>query len=146
MSSKRNHKQTHFLPSLSKMRSLYNAVTDTLEELELEDHIESHIREVVEDRLYHVTFQEIENGNNRCVVSVEYQPTSGDLLDDDSWEETVNVTMIARDGIQPMMCQLLMELLAITIDADYFDSDDDDDTASTVSQPLTPPPSRVRQR
>ena len=29
-SSKRKHKGTHFLPSLSKMKSIHNAVTDTL--------------------------------------------------------------------------------------------------------------------
>lgn len=135
--------------SLSKMRTLDNAVTDTLEELELEEHIEGHIEEIQEDRLYHVTFQEIENGNNRVVVSVEYIPEIGDLMDDESWEGEVEVNIIDSHGMGTMMPQIITELLAITLDPDYYDTDEeesDDETESIASQPLTPPPLPRRQR
>lgn len=127
------------------MKSLENAVTDTIEELELEEHIESHIHELEENRLYHVTFQEIENGNNKTVISVEYSTEIGDLMDDESWEGEIDVNILSCEGMGDMMPQLIMELLAITLDADYFDSDSeeeddsDDETLSLPSQPRTPP-------
>lgn len=130
------------------MRALENAVSDTLEELELEEHVDYSIREVNEDSLYHVTFQERRNGNNRCVISVEYSTQVGDLSDDESWEEDIRLTVIRREGLSEMTADVIMELLAITLDPDYYDSEDeesDDETLSTISsEPLTPPPSRVR--
>ena len=126
------------------MITLENAVTETLEELELEDYIEAHIREVQEDRLYHVTFQERQNGNNRMVIHVEYSSEVGDLMDDESWEpELQEVYIVSREGIGPGTAMMILELLAITLDGDWFDEDSDDETIS--SQPLTPPPSRVRR-
>ena len=127
------------------MKSLENAVTDTIEELELEEHIESHIHELEENRLYHVTFQEIENGNNKTVISVEYSTEIGDLMDDESWEGEIDVNILSCEGMGPTTAMLLMELLAITLDADYFDSDSeeeddsDDETETLPSQPRTPP-------
>ena len=130
------------------MRALENAVSDTLEELELDEHVDYSIREVNEDSLYHVTFQERRNGNNRCVISVEYSTQVGDLSDDESWEEDIRLTVIRREGLSEMTADVIMELLAITLDPDYYDSEDeesDDETLSTISsEPLTPPPSRVR--
>lgn len=127
------------------MLSLENAVPDTLEELELEEFIDYDIREVQEGFLYHVTFQEKENGNNKVVISVEYSRDVSDLLDDDAWDGDVDVYVIQRHGISPMMAEMITELLSITIDADYFDSDSeeedsDDETVSLPSQPRTPPP------
>lgn len=136
-----------FLPPPAKMRSLENAVTDTLEELELDEHIEYSIREVRENILYHVTFQERDNGNNRCVISVEYSRDASDILDDVAWDGEIDLQLVRCEGIQPMIADMILELLAITLDPDYYDSDDEDDdeTLSTISsQPLTPPPSRVR--
>ena len=126
------------------MRNLDNAVTDTLEELELEDIFDYNIREVQEDTLYHVTFQEKENGNNQIVIAVEYSTDTGDLLNDESWEGEIRVHIVQRHGIGQMTAEIIMELLAITLDEDYFDSEDEDDDDTIVSQPLTPPPSRVR--
>lgn len=132
------------------MKSLDNAVPDTLEELELNEDIESHIEEIHEDKLYHVTFQEIENGNNRFVVSVEYTPGLGDLMDDESWEGEVDLNIIESHGMGNMMPQIITELLAITLDPDYYDSDseeeEDSDDETIASQPLTPPPLPRRQR
>jgi hypothetical protein len=131
------------------MLSLENAVTSTLEELELDEIFEYDIREVQEDTLYHVTFREKQNGNNIVVVSVEYSnPIGEDLMNDEEWEGELEVKIIDRYGVAPMMSQLMTELLAISIDADYFDSDDedsddedsDDETLSLPSQPRTPPP------
>jgi len=147
--TKRNLWSNPLFPCPFKMLSLENAVPDTLEVLELEEFLEYSIREVHPDILYHVTFQEIRNGNNKVVLSVEYTVQDTDLLDDESWEEEVEIHMIERHGIGRAMCQVLLELLAITIDEDYFDSDEeedsDDDTVSIASQPLTPPPSRARR-
>lgn len=133
------------------MKNLENAVTDTIEELELEEHIEYDIEEMEQDRLYHVTFQERANGNNRAVVSVEYSTEVGDLMDDESWEGEIEVELVSREGMGPMTAQLLMELLAITLDADYYDSDSedeeedsDDETETLPSQPRTPPPRASR--
>lgn len=128
------------------MLSLENAVPDMLEELELEEIFEYDIREVQEDTLYHVTFQMKENGNNYVVMSVEYShPVGDDLLDDEQWEEDVEVLVIERHGVGPSTSAAMMELLAFTIDNDYFDSDSededsDDETESLPSQPRTPPP------
>lgn len=132
------------------MRSLENAVTDTIEELELEEHIEYDIREVDQDRLYHVTFQERANGNNRAVISVEYSTEVGDLMDDESWEGEIEVDLVSREGMGPMTAQVILELLAISLDEDYYDSDSeeeedsDDETESLPSQPRTPPPRASR--
>jgi len=126
------------------MRNLENAVTDTLEELELEEHIEHDIHELREGILYHVTFRERENGNNQVVISVEYSRIIGDLLDDESWDGEVEVHIVRREGIGPMMSQMIMELLAITLDSDYFDSEEEEDD-ETLSTPRTPPPLRSSQ-
>lgn len=112
----------------------------------MEEHVEAHIREVDQDRLYHVTFQEKANGNNRMVVSVEYSSEIGDLLDDESWEGEIEVELVSREGMGPMTAQVILELLAITLDSDYYDSesedeeeDSDDETESLPSEPRTPP-------
>lgn len=131
------------------MMNLENAISDTLEELELEQHIDYHIHEVVENRLYNVTFQEKRNGNNDVIISVEYSSDIGNLMNDDEWEGEIEVKIVRRHGVSSMTAQVIMELLAITLDDDYFESDEeeedsDDETLSTASQPLTPPPSRVR--
>lgn len=131
------------------MRSLENAVSDTLEELEVEEFLEAHIHEVHEDVLYHVTFQDKRNGNNRVVISVRYFREVGELLDDESWEEEVEVDIIQREGIGRAAAEVLMELLAISLDEDYFDSDSEDEEEEdsddeTLSEPRTPPP-RVYQ-
>lgn len=122
------------------MLSLENAVPDTLEELELDEIFEYDIREVEEDVLYYVTFQEKENGNNKVVISVEYKYEPYDLLDDNALEGEVDVNIVERDGIGPMTAQVIMELLAITLDADYYDSDSDsEEDDETLSEPRTPP-------
>ena len=134
------------------MLSLENAVPDMLEELEVDDIFDYDIHEVQEDTLYHVTFQEKENGNNKIVMSVEYSRQVGDdLLDDDDWEEDVEVLIVERHGVGPGMALMMLELLCITIDNDYFDSDSedeeedsDDETLSLPSQPRTPPPRASR--
>lgn len=114
----------------------------------MEDHVEAHIREVDEGTLYHVTFQERANGNNRMVVSVEYSTDVGDLMDDESWEGELDVELVSREGMGPMTAQVILELLAITLDEDYFDSDSeeesDDETLSLPSEPRTPPPRSSR--
>lgn len=117
------------------MKSIHNAVTDTLEELELEEHIEYTIRAVREHILYHVTFQERENGNRLAVVSVEYSRDVGDILNDIA---SVDLCVVRCEGMRPMLAEMIMETLAVTIDPDYFDSDDDATTRS--SQPSTPLP------
>lgn len=125
------------------MVSLENAVPEVLEELELEEYVDYHIHELVEDKVYHVTFQERANGNNQMVVSVEYSTEIGDLLDDEGWEEEIDVKIIRREGMGPMTAELIFELLAITLDEDYFDSEDEaeeDSDDETLSQPRTPPP------
>lgn len=131
----------HFFPPPFKMRSLENAVTQTLEELELEEYIEHHIQEVEEDQLYYVTFQERENGNKRIVISVRYSTEIGGLLDDESWEGDVEVKMIRCEGMGTMTGQVILELLAVILDDDYFDSDSEEESDDdTLSQPRTPPP------
>lgn len=129
------------------MISLENAVPDVLEELELDDYIDYHIHELVEDKVYHVTFQERENGNKRMVLCVEYTSDVGDLLDDEDWEpELKEVSIVSRDGIGPGTATMILESLVLAIDEDWFDSDSedeeedsDDETASLPSQPRTPP-------
>jgi len=128
------------------MRSLENAVPDVLEELELDDYIDYHIHEVVENRLYHVTFQERENGNKRMVLCVEYTSEVGDLLDDESWEpELKELFIVSREGIGPGTATMILESLVLAIDEDWFDSDSedeedsDDETESLPSEPRTPP-------
>lgn len=114
-----------------------------LEEIELGDIFDYDIREVQENVLYHVTFQEKENGNNYVMMSVEYTRNVGDdLLDDEQWEDDVTVLMVERHGVGPMTAQAMLELLAFTIDNDYYASDSeesDGETASLPSQPRTPP-------
>ncbi len=130
------------------MISLENAVPDVLEELELDDYIDYHIHEVVENSLYHVTFQERENGNKRMVLCVEYTSEVGDLLDDESWEpELKELFIVSREGIGPGTATMILESLVLAIDEDWFDSDSedeeedsDDETLSLPSQPRTPPP------
>lgn len=130
----------HFFPAPVRMRNLHNAVTDALQELELEEYIQAHIREITPERVYCVTFQETQHANNQFDVLVEYSTTFGTLLDDESWEGDVQLHIVARQGISEMSAQVILEELAIVLDPHYFD--DDDETIS--SQPLTPPPSRVQ--
>lgn len=123
------------------MRNIQNAVTDTLEELELEDYIEAYIQVV--NGVYHVTFQEKRNGNNRVVISVVYYDQTGeDLLDDEQWEEEVDVNIVTCEGMRMTTANMLLELLAINLDEDYFASDEEDSDDET--EPRTPPP-RVYQ-
>lgn len=144
--------QSTFCLPPAKMRSIENAVTECIEDLELGDVITTSIREVEDDRMYHVTFQRNDNGNNKVVISAEYSTSIGDLITDEGWEDSVNVNVIERHGISYAMSEILCESLALCIDPDYFDSDSeeeeedsDDETLSIGSQPLTPPPSRVRR-
>lgn len=128
------------------MRSLANAVSEVLEELELEEHVEAHIREVVQDAVYHVTFQEKANGNNRMVLGVEYTAEVGNLLDDEDWErELKEVYIVSREGIRPGTASMILESLVLALDEDWFDSDSedeedesDDETLSLPSEPRTP--------
>jgi len=124
------------------MRSLQNAVTDTVEELELNDFLDTHIQEVLPGSLYHVTFQDIRNGNKRTVVSVRYSSQISNLLDDESWEGEIDVRILERHGMSQSSAEVIMELLAITLDGDYFESDSEDEEsdAETLSEPRTPPP------
>lgn len=130
------------------MMNIYNAVSDTLQELDM--NVEAHIRQ--ENGSYYVTFQSKQNGNNRIELKVTYTTTPGnDVLDDDDWEESVDVELIEHPGFRRTSAVLLMEYLTSTIDPDYFDIDSDDesdvesdDDETIASQPLTPPPSRVR--
>ena len=144
------NKQKYFFPVLSRMMNIYNAVSDTLAEMDM--NVEAHIRE--ENGHYFVTFQSKQNGNNKIEVKVTYSVThSNDVLDDDDWDETVEVELIEHSGFRRTSADLLVEYLASTIDPDnYFDidsdsedEDDSDDDETIASQPLTPPPSRVRQ-
>jgi hypothetical protein len=141
-------KENTFSMPLSKMLSLENAVPDMLEEIELEDIFDYDIREVQEDTLYHVTFREKQNGNNYVVMSVEYtHPVGDDLSDDEQWEEDVVVLVVERHGVGPGTTAAMLELLAFTIDNDYFDSeeeDSDDETLTLPSEPRTPPPRASR--
>ena len=127
--------------------NIYNAVSDTLAELDFD--VEAQIRQ--ENGHYYVTFQSNRNGNNRIEIKVTYVVThSNDVLDDDDWDETVEVELLEHPGFRRACAVLLMEYLTSTIDPDYFDIDSDSedeeesDTETIVSQPLTPPPSRVR--
>jgi len=134
---------TFSLPPKAKMKSLENAVTDTIEELELEDFVESHIQEVLPGSLYHVTFQDIRNGNKRTVISVRYSSDIYDLLDDESWEGEIDVRILERHGMSQSSAEVIMEILAITLDGDYFDSDSESEEESddeTLPEPMTPPP------
>jgi hypothetical protein len=116
--------------------------------MDLEEYIEGHIHEVVPDRRYLVTFQEIQHGNKKVVMDVEYRVQPGELARDD-WEEHVIVGIHRREGMSPSLSEMLWEQLAVNLDEDYFDDtddeeDSDDETLSIASQPLTPPPSRER--
>lgn len=121
------------------MKSLSNAVPEVLEEMELTEFYDHHIHEVRPDVLYHVTFQDKRNGNNRLVVSVEYTNDTNLL---EWWEENVHLEIVENNGFRPAFVDILLEELEVAIDPDYEESDDD--AASTISQPLTPPPSRAR--
>lgn len=131
------------------MKSIYNAVPDTLEELELEEYFEYDIEEIGR-RHYRVTFKEKENGNNKVVIEVIYLyginlRDSGVLLDDDGFSEWIETEIVDRHVVSRMMAETIHELLAITIDNDHFDSDDEEesDDDSTISQSSTPPPSPI---
>jgi hypothetical protein len=111
--------------------------------------VEAEIRQ--ENGHYYVTFKSKQNGNNRIEIKVTYTVThSNDVLDDDDWDETVEVELLEHPGFRRTSAVLLMEYLTSTIDPDYFDIDSDSedeeesDDETIVSQPLTPPPSRVR--
>lgn len=141
------NKQKYFFPVLSRMMNIYNAVSDTLAELDFD--VEAEIRQ--ENGHYYVTFKSKQNGNNRIEIKVTYTVThSNDVLDDDDWDETVEVELLEHPGFRRTSAVLLMEYLTSTIDPDYFDIDSDSedeeesDDETIVSQPLTPPPSRVR--
>jgi hypothetical protein len=125
------------------MTRIDNAVTHTLEEMDLENYIESHVDEIIPERRYRVTFQERRNGNKKMVVNVEYRVEVGDLASDD-WDEYVIVTILDSRGISPTLAEMIWEQLAVNLDENYFDDsdDDDDETITIASQPLTPPPSR----
>jgi hypothetical protein len=118
-----------------RMKSLANAVTQTLEELEVEEFMEAHIHTIREDELYHVTFQMKANGNKNVILSVEYRRTMGPLLDDESWEGNERVLIVERNGTTRMAAKFLLEFLAITLDEGYFDSDDEDSDDETISSP-----------
>ena len=129
------------------MISLENAIPDVLVELEMDDYLEFHIQECVENTLYHITFQDKANGNKRMVLCVEYSSEVGDLMDDESWEpELKEVSIVSRDGIGPGTATMIVESLILTLDEGWFDSDSedeedsDDETLSLPSQPRTPPP------
>ncbi len=142
------NKQKYFFPVPSRMMNIHNAVSDTLAEMDM--NVDAHIHE--ENGHYVVTFQSRQNGNNKIVMKVTYTVTHhNDVLDDDDWDETVEVELIEHPGFRQTSAELLLEYLASTIDPDEYynidsDSEDEsDDDASTISQPLTPPPSRVRR-
>ena len=128
------------------MMNIYNAVSDTLAELDM--NVDSHIRQ--ENGHYVVTFQSRQNGNNRIVVRVTYNTTPGSNVLDDDWEESVDVQLVEHPGFRQSSAELLVEYLTSTIDPDYWDIDSDsedesdDDDETIASQPLTPPPSRAR--
>lgn len=148
-STKRKHKGKHFFHSPpARMVSLENAVPEVLEELEMDDYLEFHIQECVENTLYHITFQDKANGNKRMVLCVEYTSDVGDLLDDEDWEpELKEVFIVSREGIGPGTATMILESLILTLDDGWFDSDSedsDDETLSLPSEPRTPPP-RVSQ-
>lgn len=132
------------------MKNIYNAVTDTLEELELEAYC---IGSVEELRLakYRVTFQERRNGNNKVVIEVEYctginlASSRFTHLDEDAVDEWIEIEIVERYGLSEMTATLLYEGLAFQIDETHFDSDSemeddsDDETLSLPSEPRTPP-------
>ena len=131
------------------MMNIHNAVSDTLAEMDMP--VDAHIHE--ENGHYIVTFQSRQNGNNKIVMKVTYIVTHhNDVLDDDDWDESVEVELIEHPGFRQTSAELLLEYLASTIDPDeYFnidsdseDEDDSDDDETIASQPLTPPPSRAR--
>lgn len=128
------------------MKSIHNAVTDCLEELELEEIFAPDIEEIGQ-RKYRVTFQEIRNGNNKLVIEVEYFygfNERGSVLDDDDTTEWIESRVIDRHGVSSMTAQIIDELLAISIDDSHFDSDsEEEDDISTVSQLSTRPPSPI---
>lgn len=124
------------------MMNIYNAVTETLEELDM--NVEAHIRQ--ENGHYYVTFQSKTNGNNRIEIKVTYVVThDNDVLDDDDWDETVEVELLDHPGFRRDTAVLLMEYLTSVIDPDYFDIDSDSedeeesDDDETLSEPRTPP-------
>jgi hypothetical protein len=128
------------------MKSIYNAVTDCLEELELEDHCEVSIREIYPQK-YQVTFQERRNGNNKVVIEVEYfrginlASSRFITLDDDAWHEWIEIGIVERHGLSEMTANVFYEGLAFQIDESHFDSDSESDDEETItSQPSTPRP------
>lgn len=129
------------------MKSIQNAVTDTLEDLELEDYCEALIH-MVNTSTHLVTFQERRNGNNKVVIEVEYcrglnlASSRFITLDDDAWHEWLEIDIVERHGISEMTANVLYEGLAFQIDNTHFDSDseeEDDSDAETLSDPRTPP-------
>jgi hypothetical protein len=76
------------------------------------------------------------------VISVRYSSDIDDLLDDESWEGEIDVRILERHGMSQSSAEVIMEILAITLDGDYFDSDSEDEEsdAETLSEPRTPPP------
>ena len=141
LQNENKNKRKHFFP---EMKSIYNAVPDTLEELELEEFFEYDIEEIGQ-RHYRVTFKEKENGNNKVVIEVIYLygiviRDNSALLDDNAWSEWIESEIVDRHVVSRAMAETIHELLAITIDDDHFDSDDDE---SIVSQASTLPPSPI---
>lgn len=137
------------------MKSIHNAVTDTLEDLDLQEYCEASI-DSLNSRVHRVTFQERRNGNNKVVIQVEYcsginlASSRFVTLNDDAWHEWIEIDIIDRHGLSEVTANVLYEGLAVQIDDTHFDSDSeydddsDDETVSISSEPLTPPPSRVR--
>ena len=141
----------HFFLAPCRMKNIYNAVSDCLEDLELEGHCDASIQEISTEK-YRVTFQERRNGNNKVVIEVEYcrglnlASSRFVTLDDDAWHEWIEIDIVERVGISEITANILYEELAFQIDETHFDSEseDDDETLSIASQPLTPPPSRAQ--
>ena len=133
------------------MKNINEAVSDCLVDMDLQAFMKSYIHEVIQDKMFHVTFRSRTNGNVEVVICVEYSMEIGDLMEDDDWEGSVELEVIDRRGITEESAEIMCENLAFQIDPDYFDSDSeyddesDDETMSIASQPLTPPPSRVRR-
>ncbi len=132
------------------MKSIHNAVTDTLEDLEVEQYCEAFIHSI-NPYTHRVTFQERRNGNNKVVIEVEYcrginlASSRFVTLEDDAWHEWIEIEIVERHGVSATTANVLYEGLAFQIDETHFDSDDedegsDDETISIASQPLTPLP------
>jgi hypothetical protein len=142
---KRIRGQNPLFPCPVRMKNIYNAVSDCLEDLELEAHCDASVAEIHAQK-YRVTFEERRNRNNKVVIEVEYcrglnlASSRFVTLDDDAWHEWIEIGIVERDGLSEMTASVLYEGLAFQIDETHFDSESEDDGETTVSQPLTPQP------